>query len=116
MYRTCLPPGSPLPATHGVDDLDLVAVVKPGLGVGGPGGDLAVERHGRVLPPDSEMIEQPLDREAVGDLHRLAVHRDPHRTAAGLYPGLETPGEVGRIGGRRLAHVAPAQVGGGAPV
>src|SRR4029453_8975959 len=70
-----LPSGS---ATHGVDDLDLVAVLDPGVGVLRPLGDLAVQGHRGELAADLEMSEGPVDRDAGGQFHRLAVHGDRH--------------------------------------
>src|SRR5438445_4218816 len=87
-----------------MNDLDLVAVAEHGLGVVGPQGHLAVEGYRGELAPHLEMRQQAVDREARGQLHRLAVDGDGHEKTAHLsrkgcgpvmprvaFPSLELP-------------------------
>src|SRR5688572_28207037 len=54
-----------LSASHGPDDLDPVAVPQRHRGIARLGRDFAIDGHGRELPPDVEMRQQPVHAQRV---------------------------------------------------
>src|SRR6185295_7707583 len=71
-------------SAHRADDLDLVTFAERGRRVGRLGSDLAIERHRGELARHREADQQVLDREPLGQLHRLAVDGDDHKKTAPL--------------------------------
>src|SRR5437773_2308107 len=69
----------PLSPTHRSYDFHLVTRVEARRRVGALGRDLAVHRHGRVLALDTQLRQQRLHADALGNLVLFAVHRDPHK-------------------------------------
>src|SRR5437867_799993 len=68
-----------LSAAHRADDLQPIPIVKDGRRVRAPRGHFAIHRDRRELALHREMVEEPGDRETVGNFQRVTVDRDLHR-------------------------------------
>jgi excisionase family DNA binding protein len=71
-------PQKPSPAAHEVDDLDLVALRDPVIRVARAGHDRAVDLDGDGPFGQLQVLDEPANRQAVGDLASGAVDGDLH--------------------------------------
>src|SRR6185503_7205384 len=95
-------------ASHGTHDLHPIAFLEHGVRVAGLGPHLAIERYRGVLSAHLELLQQPVDGQPLGQLHRLAVHRDGHRASQNKKPHLSGAVEGSRS--RRVPFAGITQI------
>src|SRR6185369_14370944 len=71
------------PTSDEMDDLDRVAVVQHGRGVGRPRDDLAIELDGDAARTEAQRRDQIRHRRALGEARRLVVYCDLHHRESG---------------------------------